>query len=200
MNTGGGLVGIETGSFLPALVLFRRCRNASIPPLGARLVAGPLLVKNRSQAAALDELHGVVVDALVATDAKNRHDVRMLELGGGLGLDLEPLPMFGIDRRGKRQYLQGDPPAERNLLGLVHNAHSPPADLPENPVIAEPRAGGIALARHPFRPRHPGVKLDGRSLNALQAGETLAQRVGDPGVLGQELFAHQGRPDRSASR
>ena len=95
------------------------------------------LVEDRRQAAALDKLHGVVVNALVAADAEDRHDVRVVQLRGGLGLDLEPLPLLGVDRRGERQHLQGNAPAQRDLLGLVDDAHAPPADLAEDAVFAQ---------------------------------------------------------------
>ncbi len=93
------------------------------------------------QAAAVDELHRVVVDALVAADTEDRHDVRMVQLRGRLGLDLEPLALLGIDRRRKGKHLERDPPAQRNLLGLIDDAHTPSADLAEDPIFAKLGAG-----------------------------------------------------------
>ena len=43
------------------------------------------------QAAALDEAHAEVVLALVLADLVDGDDARMVEVGGGLGLDVEPL-------------------------------------------------------------------------------------------------------------
>ena len=105
------------------------------------------LVKDGRQAAALDELHRVVVNAMVAADTEDRHDVRMMQLRGGLCLDLEPLPLLGVDRRGEGQHLQCDAPAQRNLLGLVDDAHSPAADLAEDPVFAELATGENRIGR-----------------------------------------------------
>ena len=92
---------------------------------------------------------------------------------------------FGIDRRREGEDLQGDPATERDLLGLVDDAHAAPPDLADDPVIAElgPRRDGLGLARR--RPE-PGGR---RRLDELQHREAFPQRLGDLGVLGQELVA-----------
>ena len=64
------------------------------------------------QAAALNELHRVVVDTLVTADTEDGHDVRMMQLRGGLGFDLEPLALLGVDRRSEGKNLQGDASAQ----------------------------------------------------------------------------------------
>ncbi len=89
------------------------------------------------QAAAVDELHGVVVDPLLAAHSEDRHDVGMVQLRGRLGLDLEPLAPLGVDRRREREDLQGDPAAQGDLLGLIDHAHAPPPDLADDGVVAE---------------------------------------------------------------
>ena len=43
----------------------------------------------------------------------------------------------GSRRRGERQDLERDAAAERDLLGLVDDPHAPPADLAEDPEVAE---------------------------------------------------------------
>ena len=109
------------------------------------------------QAAALDELHGVEGHAPLAADRVDRHDVRVVQAGGGLGLELEPLQLPGVERRGERQDLQRHPAAQRELLGLVDDAHAAPADLAEDPEVAQepsPRPGrpsGLGPGRGPVR-------------------------------------------------
>ena len=50
---------------------------------------------------AVDELHGVVVHAPLAADGVDRHDVRVVELGGGEGLGLEPAELSWVHGRGE---------------------------------------------------------------------------------------------------
>ena len=64
-------------------------------------VAETELVDDGRQAAALNKLHRVVVDTLVTADTEDGHDVSMMQLRRGLGLDLEPLALLGVDRRGE---------------------------------------------------------------------------------------------------
>ena len=76
-----------------------RCRGApSIPPPARRpppeagpdsapAASGPLqLADHFRQRPALDELHGVVVDAPLAADGVDRHDVRVVQAGRRQGL------------------------------------------------------------------------------------------------------------------
>ena len=84
----------------------------------------------------------------VAADAKNRNDMRMLELSCRLGFDLEPLALFGVDGGGVWKDLQSDSPAERDLQRLVNDAHPSASDLAEDVVVAQPRLG----RQYPARP------------------------------------------------
>src|SRR6516225_4518574 len=81
------------------------------------------------QAVAVDELHGEVVGLVVLADSQDGDDVGVLQQGGRLDLVMEALQMALVQRRGRRQYLDRDVPAQRNLLGLEHDAHAAPADL-----------------------------------------------------------------------
>ena len=110
---------------------------------GARLLgrlsfaARSKLLEDSGQAAALDELHRVVVNSVIAADSKYRHDMRVMQLRGRLGLDLESLPLFGVDRRGERKHLQGDAAAQRDLLGFIDDPHATPTHLAENAVVTQ---------------------------------------------------------------
>ena len=75
---------------------------------------------------------------MVAADAKDRDDVRMVKLAGRLGLDLEPLALLGVDGGREGEHLQGHAPAERELPGLVDHAHPAAPHLAEKIVVAQP--------------------------------------------------------------
>ena len=89
----------------------------AVGPRAGELLGVPThLAHELRQAPPVDILHGVEMDPPVAAGREDRHDVGMVELGRGLGLDQEPLPLPGIDRRGEGQDLEGDPAAEGDLL------------------------------------------------------------------------------------
>ncbi len=134
--------------------------SAEVPR--GRLGPPPQPLDHLGQGLALDELHGVVVDALVAADRVDGHDVGVVQLGRRLRLVLEALQLPGVERRGERQDLQGDPPGQRDLLGLVDDPHAAAADLADDPVVPQPAA--------PFRHARPGRPAGGL-LGALRVGQ-----------------------------
>ena len=66
----------------------------------------------------------------------------MVERGGGAGFVLEALQLLLVEHRGERQHLQRDAAAERDLLGLVDDAHAAAADLAQDSKIAQRGPGG----------------------------------------------------------
>ena len=167
-RAGGGLGGgaVDAGEAVGRPPASGRARPAPSRPEASSLASRPRLVGRRSarrlqavelpqladhlgQALALDELHGVVVHAPLAADGVDRHDVGVVQAGGGLGLELEPLELPGVERRGEGQDLQRHAAAERDLLGLVDDAHAAAADLAEDPEVAQLRrsAGTEAASR-----------------------------------------------------
>ena len=134
------------------------------------------------QGLALDELHGVVIDAAFAADGIDRHDVGVMQMRGGLGLVLEAVQVLGVERRGKGQHLQSHPAPEGKLHGLVDNPHTAPADLAEDAEIAQRQPGLPHRCRS--GPRFVGLRfqLRGRRVHHIQAIEATGQRRGDVGV------------------
>ena len=59
------------------------------------------------------------------------------EVRGGVGFVLEALQLPRVEHGGERQHLERDAAAERNLLGLVDDAHAAAADLAEDAEVAE---------------------------------------------------------------
>ena len=93
------------------------------------------------------------MDSPLDADGKDRNDIGMIELRGGLGLMFEAGDLPAVEHRRERQDLQGDPPAQRDLLGLVDDAHAAPADFPQETKIAQPPlvAGGWSKPRSGHR-------------------------------------------------
>ncbi len=97
---------------------------------------------------------------ILLSHAEDRHDIGMMQLGGGFGLALESPHLLGVEQRAGREHLECDSPAQRFLLGLVDHAHAAATDLAEDPVVAQPldshayrravvrgeRAGSVARA------------------------------------------------------
>ncbi len=81
------------------------------------------------QRLAVNELHGVIMNAAFVAHGIHRHDVRMVELRGGLRLVAEPLYMRAIDGGGERQDLDRHAAIQRDLRRLVDHAHPAAADL-----------------------------------------------------------------------
>ena len=64
------------------------------------------LLQHRCQAAALDELHGIIEYALLFADGEDRHNVRVVQLGDRLGLALEPFHGILVGHAGKAKDFQ----------------------------------------------------------------------------------------------
>ena len=120
------------------------------------------------------------MNAALAADVVDRHDVRMLQVSGRLRLVLETLQLLGVQRRGERQDLQGHAPPQGVLLGLVDDAHAAAADFAEDAEVAQdPGHRAIAgIARQAGRRRQP---------DDAQGGQDLAQHSRCLRVTGSEL-------------
>ncbi len=122
----------------------------SSPPLRRGAIRQPLalglqplqFLQDLVESQALDELHHVIGQPLVFADAEDRHDVGVVQPGRRAGLPLEPLLGPGVHQELTGQDLQRDVAAERDLLGLVDDAHAAAADLADDPVIAQPLQRG----------------------------------------------------------
>jgi hypothetical protein len=96
----------------------------------------------------LDERHGEVQDVAGLTGGQERHDVRVLELGGELDLAAEP---FDVDRgrEVRGQHLDDYLPPKCHLLREIDAAHAAAAQLAEDPVSSAKRSLELVLqARH----------------------------------------------------
>ena len=103
----------------------------------------------------LDDVRGVV--ASVRSDVVDRGDVRVIEHARGFRLLLEAAQAVRILREGGGQHLDRDLAPEARVLGAVHLAHSPGADLAEDFVGTELRAGGEGHCADSTRGRSAAV-------------------------------------------
>ncbi len=90
------------------------------------------------QAPALDELHGVVVHAVLFAHREDRHDIGMVQPGRGARLEQEAPELDRTGRPLMGQDLERDVPAQRDLLGFEHHAHSASSYLADDPEVAQP--------------------------------------------------------------
>ena len=86
---------------------------------------------------ALDVLHDVIVNAVLATDTVDRHNVGMMERGGGVRFDLETLKMLLVESGREGQRLECDATLQGKLHGFINDAHAAPTDLTHDLVIAQ---------------------------------------------------------------
>ena len=129
----------------------RRPRRRSVGGVGRRRRAcrPPQPPDHVGQRAAVDELHGVEVDAALAADGEDRHDVGVVQARRRPRLVLEALQVARVHRRRERQHLQRHPPIQRDLLRLVDDAHAAPADLADDAEVAEDaRRGRVGRPCH----------------------------------------------------
>ena len=109
------------------------CRTSSA---ASRARQGTVLDPVR-QAAPFDVAHREVGLALVLADLEDRHDARVVELGGRLGLLAEPLDLLVRCQVAGQDHLEGDRAAEALLPRQVDHAHPAAGDLPDHRIIAE---------------------------------------------------------------
>ena len=83
------------------------------------------------------------MNSLIATNVEDGHDVWMAQLRSRWGLDLEPLPLRGVDGRGEWEHLQGDAATQRDLLGLVNDSHSASANFTDDAEVTKLARRGI---------------------------------------------------------
>ena len=105
-----------------------------IRTMADREVARYVLADHFRETWAVDVLHGDVVDATLAADGVHRHDVRVLEGGGGLRLTLEAGQGGGVAGQLGPQQLQRDGPVQALFVRFEDNPHPAAAEDAVNPI------------------------------------------------------------------
>jgi hypothetical protein len=89
------------------------------------------------QTAAGDELHGIEMHSTLGAHGVHWHDIGVLQRGGGAGFVFEALQLPLVEHASQGKDLEGNATAERELFGLVDDAHPTAADLAENTKITQ---------------------------------------------------------------
>ena len=126
----------------------------------------------------------------IAAAGEDGHDVRMVQVGGRLGLVVEAGHLLAVQDRGKRQHFQCHAAVQRYLPGLIDHAHAAAADLPHNRVIAQLPLGPLA-SRRPSGCGGPQGR--GRPVDKIQTCQIGANRTGEIGMSGHKLFSVRGK-------
>ncbi len=102
----------------------------------------------------------------------------MVQPGRRLRLPLEPAAMLRRGLRRPVQELQRHAAAQRDLLGLVDHPHPAPADLADDPVVAD-----LARLRRGHRPAVVlGLRRRPELVDQRHRGEHAADRLGQRGI------------------
>ena len=120
-------------------------------------------------------------------------DVRVVETGGGLGLQAEAGHVQGCGQFSFEDHLEGDDAIERGLPRLVDHAHAATGDLFQQLVVAKVADTHRVAGR--FGVAHGAVRVVGQaqvgglSVEAVVIGEEGAEALGQVGVASQQGFA-----------
>ena len=103
------------------------------------------------QAAAVDVFQREVRQAFVLADFVDLHDVRVLQARDGFGFGAESSPLVRRGVLAGQDHLQGDDAVERDLPGLVDDAHAAAAELAEDFVAGDIYTGNGVGSRRRFQ-------------------------------------------------
>jgi hypothetical protein len=120
------------------LVRFHLARRLARRPRFVRRGGRSELADDLVEPLPLDELHDEVERFPVCAHAEDRHNVRVVKVGGGASLAPEAVEQSRIRGGGGGQDLQRDVSSERFLDRLEHDAHTATTDLAEQQVIIQP--------------------------------------------------------------
>ena len=119
--------------------------------------------------------------AVVRADLVDRDDARVVEEGDGLGLVPEPAQLVVAGEQAGPDHLEGDGSIERDLSGLVDDAHAAAAEFAADLVVAE--VADPVAARQGVRVAVAARRGGGAGGVGLRAVDGRA-RVGRPDRLG----------------
>ena len=95
----------------------------------------PHFLHDVTQPLALDELHGVVMNALVFADTEDRDDVGMVKLRRCTRLTPEAFQVRRVQQAIEGQHFQRHMPTQRLLHCFVHHPHAAAPDLAQDAIF-----------------------------------------------------------------
>ena len=75
--------------------------------------------------------------AFMLADFEDRHDPRMVQIGGGLGFGMEAFDVGVVGELAREDHLERDGAVEGHLPRLEHDSHAAAGDLADDLVISE---------------------------------------------------------------
>ena len=150
---------------------------------------GPLL-DELPEVGSLEQLHRHVDRSLLLAEVIDGDDVRVIEVGGGLGLLLEALTGFVVAADAFRDGLDGDEAPEHRVVGLVDLAHGPLADLAQDFVLADLSDLAFLVGQHDAS--RSALSHSSRRANG---NPTTRSRPGSQEAPPHRLIPGPGRPD-----
>ena len=161
-----------------------------------RLVKGGWRGYHVVEMAAADELHDDVGLALLLAEGIDLRDVRMVELGGGLGFAAERLEELRFLAKASKHDLDRHDARQSLVVGAVHAAHAPGSEASEKPVGPKPSGNRHrSAARRALRLRERIERRDVHGRLARRAFHRL-----DLVQLYLRLFRHHASPSARYSR
>ena len=100
-------------------------------------LATRLLRKHPIKPLSVNELHDVVVQAIIFTDAEDRDNVGVMEFRRGLCFTLESSQLSGRSDGIGRQDLQSNGATKRFLDGLVDDTHATAPDFADDSIVTD---------------------------------------------------------------
>jgi hypothetical protein len=86
---------------------------------------------------ALEEFHDDEGMAVFFAGIVNRTDIGVIKGGGGLGFALEAFEGGGVAGQGFREEFKGHLALETDVVGTVHDAHTPAAEFVQDAVVGD---------------------------------------------------------------
>jgi hypothetical protein len=104
--------------------------------------SGSWLAEEIRERGPMDQLHGMVVDTAVTADRKNRNNMRMIEQGRDVGLDLKSCQRPAVENSLISEDFESQATTGGEFLSLVHDAHATPPNLSDQSELAKNARAG----------------------------------------------------------
>ena len=142
---------------------------------GGGLRSKDCLADYLGEAAALDELHAEIMLAVLGADLVDGQDVRVIEVGGGLGLGAKAAHVGGRSQVPRQNHFERHVAAQADLPRLEDDAHAAAGDLLAQFVVAQDAHRALAGGR-----RQATCRLPGWAFPPARPGGLSPQRPGIP--------------------
>ena len=172
-------------------------RLLELPPSSRRLRASRT---SRSRESPLDVAHRDVRRPRVLPEAVHRTDPRVIQLRRGLRLSPKAQPRIRRETHRPREQLQRDRSPELGVLGQVDRPLPAASELPQDPVVRDPRSSGSwtspSSASDPQRQLQVGLPT---RRSRIQGRRVVGSSIGSGHAQGHSTGRVPGSPSRAPS-